>query len=493
MSLYIIISILVSLVLGIAIGLLFEKFRNAKSQNENTAQIASCNAMLTQKDADIKELKEQIQTLKSDFEQKQNSNIQKINELTAQLTQSETLQKQAESLLEQEKQQYEKLQNELKELRQKNLQQQDTINLLTAKNSATDTINKNLQEKLQTQKEDIAETRKSLTEQFQNIASQLFKQHSEDFKQQNRQQIDTLLQPFSEKINEFKQQVSTAFSNETREKASLEQQLKQLLELNQTLSKEANSLTQALRKDVKQQGNWGEMILDKVLEASGLRQGMEYEKQVVAHNDEGDTLKPDVIVYMPDNKQLIIDSKVSLVDYERACNAENETEYKTYISAHVKSLKKHVEELYQKQYQHLNGLNTPDFVMMFVPIEASFTLALQADSTLYDYALARKIVIVSPTTLLATLHSVAYIWRQEYQNRNAQEIARLAGTMYDKLVGAITDFQDVQKQLKKASDSCENTLKKLAEGNGNVLRTAQKVKELGAKTSKQLKITDEAM
>ncbi len=340
--------------------------------------------------------------------------------------------------------------------------------------------------------QELAEMQQRLTTEFENIANKVLQQRQEELSQQSSKQINDILQPLNERIKDFREQVTNAFSQETREKASLQAELKQLIELNQTLSKDATSLTQALKGDVKKQGNWGEFILEKVLEASGLRKGVEYDREVVVHGVEGDTLRPDVIIRMPDNKQIIIDSKVSLVAYEQLQHAEGEEKYKAVLKAHVESLKQHVKELYDKQYQRATGLNTPDFVLMFVPIEASYSVAIQADSTLYDYALERKIVIVSPTTLLATLHTISYVWKQENQSKNAMEIARLAGAMYDKLSGALEDFQKVQKSLDAAQKAYSETYKKLSDGNGNVLRTAEKIRELGAKTSKSLPLSAEA-
>lgn len=373
----------------------------------------------------------------------------------------------------------------------------EKVTALTAELATAQADGRHLQQQLDKQlsdaqaaqeqhKRELAEMQQRLTTEFENIANRVLQQRQEDFSQQSRKQIGDMLLPLSERIKDFREQVSNAFNQETREKASLQAELKQLIELNQTLSKDATNLTQALKGDVKKQGNWGEFILEKVLEASGLRKGMEYEREVVVHGVEGDVLRPDVIIRMPDNKQIIVDSKVSLVAYEQIQQTDSEEQYKSLLKAHVESLKQHVKELYDKQYQRATGLNTPDFVLMFVPIEASYSVAIQADSTLYDYALERKIVIVSPTTLLATLHTISYVWKQENQSRNAQEIARLAGAMYDKLCGMTEDFQKVQKSLDSAQKAYNETFKKLSEGNGNVLRTADRIRELGAKASKSL-------
>jgi len=379
----------------------------------------------------------------------------------------------------------------------------EKVTALTAELATAQADGRHLQQQLDKQlseaqaaqeqhKRELAEMQQRLTTEFENIANRVLQQRQEDFSQQSRKQIGDMLLPLSERIKDFREQVSNAFNQETREKASLQAELKQLIELNQTLSKDATNLTQALKGDVKKQGNWGEFILEKVLEASGLRKGMEYEREVVVHGVEGDVLRPDVIIRMPDNKHIIVDSKVSLVAYEQMQQTDSEEQYKSLLKAHVESLKQHVKELYDKQYQRATGLNTPDFVLMFVPIEASYSVAIQADSTLYDYALERKIVIVSPTTLLATLHTISYVWKQENQSRNAQEIARLAGAMYDKLCGMTEDFQKVQKSLDAAQKAYNETFKKLSEGNGNVLRTADRIRELGAKASKSLPSVSDA-
>lgn len=379
----------------------------------------------------------------------------------------------------------------------------EKVTALTAELATAQADGRHLQQQLDKQlseaqaaqeqhKRELAEMQQRLTTEFENIANRVLQQRQEDFSQQSRKQIGDMLLPLSERIKDFREQVSNAFNQETREKASLQAELKQLIELNQTLSKDATNLTQALKGDVKKQGNWGEFILEKVLEASGLRKGMEYEREMVVHGVEGDVLRPDVIIRMPDNKHIIVDSKVSLVAYEQLQHAETDEQYKSLLKAHTESLKQHVKELYEKQYQRATGLNTPDFVLMFVPIEASYSVAIQADSTLYDYALERKIVIVSPTTLLATLHTISYVWKQENQSRNAQEIARLAGAMYDKLCGMTEDFQKVQKSLDSAQKAYNETFKKLSEGNGNVLRTADRIRELGAKASKSLPSVSDA-
>lgn len=372
------------------------------------------------------------------------------------------------------------------------LQQQSAQVLkLTSSLAAAETDKQNLQERVEKQMQETAEMQKRLTTEFENIANKVLQHRQAEFTEHNRRQIDDILRPLNDKIKDFRDQISNAFSQETREKASLQAELRQLMELNQTLSKDAVNLTNALKGDIKKQGNWGELVLERVLEASGLRKGEEYEREVVMQGAGGEDLRADVVVHLPDNKHIIIDSKVSLVAYEQMNSSDNEDDYNRHLKEHIASLKSQVKILYEKQYQRAGGLNTPDFVLMFVPIEASYTIALQAEPKLYDYALEKKIVIVSPTTLLATLHTISYVWRQENQNRNAQEIARLAGAMYDKLSGLIEDFRKVQRNLDMAQKAYNDTFNKLSEGKGNVLRTAEKIRELGAKTSKSLPISEE--
>jgi DNA recombination protein RmuC len=256
--------------------------------------------------------------------------------------------------------------------------------------------------------------------------------------------------------------------------------------LNARVSEEANNLTKALKGDVKKQGNWGEIILERVLERSGLTKGREYEREEVIEGADNSVQRPDVIIHLPDNKHIIIDSKVSLVAYERFVSAESEEKQLLNLKEHVNSIRNHVKLLSDKNYQQAHNINTPDFVLMFLPIEASFSVAVQADSELFSFAWEKKIVIVSPTTLLATLRTISSIWKQENQTKNAQEIARLSGTLYDKFVGFAEDMEKIKANIDRTSKSYDDAMKKMKDGTGNIVRTAEKIKELGAKTTKSL-------
>lgn len=327
-----------------------------------------------------------------------------------------------------------------------------------------------------------------LTTEFHNIANSILKSRSEELTHNNDERLSLLLKPLSDKLGMFKEQVEKAFDLEMRDKISLREEVKRLTSLNEQMSREANNLTKALKGDVKRQGNWGEIVLERVLESSGLREGMEYEREMVITGNNGEKQRPDVIVKLPDNKQIIVDSKVSLVAYERYVSATDDQCRDAAFRDHMLSVRSHIKLLGEKHYQNSPSLNTPDFVLLFMPIEGAFALALQSESDLYSYAWGKKIVIVSPSTLLATLRTVSSIWQQENQTKNALEIARLSGTLYDKLSDMIEDFEKVNNNIERAQKSYADVMNKLRDGRGNIFITAEKIKTLGAKTTKQLKI-----
>ena len=343
-----------------------------------------------------------------------------------------------------------------------------------------------LKEQLAEQKQAMADLQKRLTTEFENMANRILKERAAELSETSKKDLSAILNPLKDNIAEFKQQVHEAYSLEMRDKAGLREQLKLLTEQNARISDEANNLTKALKGDVKQQGNWGEIVLERVLEMSGLHIGREFEREAVSKDDSDAAKRPDVIVHLPDNKHVVIDSKVSLVAYDRLVNAPDNAAYETALKDQVSSLKKHVNELAAKNYPNLPGLNAPDFVLMFVPIEAMFSVAVDADKNLFAYAWEKKIVIVSPTTLLATLRTIASIWQQENQTKNAFEIARLGGVLYDKMVGFIDDFQKIKRSLDAADKAYNDALGKMSTGKGNMLNTATRIKELGAKAGKTI-------
>lgn len=360
------------------------------------------------------------------------------------------------------------------------------VEQLTHELAASQTDNSNLHQKLLEQKEQLEQLNQRFAKEFENLANRILDEKSQKFTEQNRSNLDVILNPLKEKIKEFEQKVEQTYKHESAERITLKTEIKNLIELNKQLSEEANNLATALKGDNKQQGNWGELVLEKILERSGLKEGEEYRTQTVTANDEGRQIKPDVIVMLPDSKHIIIDSKVSLVAYEACVNATDEAERSKFLKQHIDSVRSHIKLLSDKNYQTAQGFNSPDFVLLFMPIESSFSLALQGDNDLFGFAWDRKIVIVSPSTLLATLRTIASIWKQERQTRNALEIADEGGKLYDKFVAFVEDLIKVGNGIKKTQTDYEEAMKKLHEGTGNLVKRAEKMKELGAKTSKQL-------
>jgi DNA recombination protein RmuC len=365
-------------------------------------------------------------------------------------------------------------------------QERDSMLKLTAQHAALNTKNTDLQEKLNAQKTEIEQLQQRFKTEFENLANKILEEKSIKFTEQNRINLDLVLNPLKEKIKDFEDKVEKTYKTESSERISLKEQIKNLLDLNKQLSSEANNLATALKGDNKMQGNWGEMVLEKILESSGLIKDQEYRTQVVTTNVEGDRIKPDVMVFLPEQKHLIIDSKVSLVAYSQMISSTDDTERSKATALHIQSVKNHIKLLSEKSYQTAAGYNTPDFVLLFMPIEPAFSVVMQADPEIYQFAWDKKIVIVSPTTLLATLRTVASIWKQERQVKNALLIAEEGGKMYDKLVLFIADMISIGKKMDGAKEDYVEAMKKLTDGSGNLIGKAQKMKELGAKAQKSL-------
>jgi len=349
------------------------------------------------------------------------------------------------------------------------------------------------EEQFKAQRERLADQEKSINEiqqkfqlEFQNVANKLLDEKSQKFVETNRANLDVLLNPLKENIKAFEEKVDKVYNMEAAERNTLKGVITQLMDLNKLISNEAQNLTKALKGDNKKQGNWGEVILERVLERSGLVKDQEYRMQASLTSSDGSRFQPDVIIDLPDEKHLVIDSKVSLIAYERLVNCETEDERKLYSKAHVESIRSHVMGLSAKNYHDLYQINSPDFVLLFIPIESSFSFAVQIDAELFSDAWDKRVVIVSPSTLLATLRTIASIWKQERQNRNVLEIARLSGAMYDKFVGFVTDMESIGKNIKQSQGAYDNAISKLTEGNGNLTKTAEKIKSLGAKANKQI-------
>ena len=334
--------------------------------------------------------------------------------------------------------------------------------------------------------ESLNEAKEALTSQFKNLANEILEDKSKRFTEQNVASLDALLKPLQTKLTEFKEQVNTSYGNEARERFALRSEIERLANLNLRMSDETRSLTQALKGDSKVQGNWGELVLESILESSGLRKGEEYLVQDSHTQTDGSRLQPDVVVKLPEGRSLVVDSKVSITAYSRHAEATDPTVSEQELAAHIQSLRQHIQGLSSKNYSSLYGVGSVDFVLMFVPIEPAFLLALKTAPNLYQEALAKNIVLVCPSTLMATLRTVAHLWRQDHQNRNALEIAKQCGTLYDKFVGFVDDLEKLGQRLDQAQTSYHDAFSKLKSGKGNLIRTAEKVRELGVKPSKNL-------
>lgn len=334
--------------------------------------------------------------------------------------------------------------------------------------------------------ESLNEAKEALTNQFKNLANEILEDKSKRFTEQNVANLDALLKPLQTKLAEFKEQVNTSYGNEARERFALKSEIERLANLNLRMSDETRSLTQALKGDSKVQGNWGELVLESILESSGLRKGEEYLVQDSHTQTDGSRLQPDVVVKLPEGRSLVVDSKVSITAYSRHADASDPLVAEQELAAHIQSLRQHIQGLSGKNYSSLYGIGSVDFVLMFVPVEPAFLLALKTAPNLYQEALAKNIVLVCPSTLMATLRTVAHLWRQDHQNRNALEIAKQCGTLYDKFVGFVDDLEKLGQRLDQAQTSYHDAFNKLKSGKGNLIRTAEKVRELGVKPSKNL-------
>lgn len=356
---------------------------------------------------------------------------------------------------------------------------------LNSKLSALQSDYNNLQQKLTEQKAEVEELQKKFTTEFENLANRIFKEKTDEFSKQSKNNLQEILNPLKERITEFQTKVEETNKESISRTAALREQLLSLKEMNQQMSSDAQNLVKALKGDTKAQGDWGEIQLERILERSGLRKGEEYTIQESFTTEEG-RKRPDVIVNLPEEKKIIIDSKVSLVSYEKFVSAEEDDKKNIHIKSYIDSVKKHIKELSEKKYQNLFDVGSLDFVLMFIPIEPAFSLAVQYGENLYVDAYDKNIIIVSPSTLLATLRTIANIWKQEHQNRNVLEIAKQSGALYDKFVAFTEDLISVGNRLDQAKGSYVDAMKKLTDGSGNLVRRAEKIKELGAKTSKQL-------
>lgn len=332
----------------------------------------------------------------------------------------------------------------------------------------------------------LEQAKQTLTDQFRNLANQIFEEKGSRFAQQNQANLDALLKPLRERLGEFQKRVEETYDKESKQRFSLQTEIQRLFELNAKISEDAVNLTNALKGQSKAQGAWGELVLERVLEGSGLQKGREYEVQVSFDRDEGGRAQPDVIVRLPENKHVVVDSKVSLTAYEAYVSADSDEQRARELSRHIESVRRHIASLADKNYHSLYGIQSLDFVLMFMPIEPAFVLAVQADRDLFADAFRRNIMVVGPSTLLIALKTIASIWRYERQNRNAQELWRQCAALYDKFVGFVGDLEDIGKKIDAARHSYDGAYGKLTSGKGNLVRQVERIRQLGAKPGKAL-------
>jgi len=342
------------------------------------------------------------------------------------------------------------------------------------------------QEKIEEQKSEIKNNQEKFNKDFELIASRILEEKSIKFTEHSRANLDLIIKPLRENLKTFEDKVDKVYKAESDERNILRGHINQLIEQSNLMNQETKNLTRALKGDSKKQGNWGELILERVLERSGLVKDQEYRIQASHQSSDGSRFQPDVVIDLPDDKHLIIDAKVSLTAYERLVNCESDEDRNLFTKQHISSIRSHIIELSSKNYSELYRINSPDFVMLFIPIESSFSIAVQHDAELFNFAWEKHVVIVSPSTLLATLRTIASMWKQERQNRNVMEIARLSGEMYDKFIGFMSDMEGIGKNIKQSQDAYDKAINKLSSGRGNLSTTAEKIKKLGARTGKQL-------
>ncbi len=443
----------------------------ANSYQSLSAELNSAKAALEARIQRIPDLERELETIKTSYAALQND----LRKESAALAQA------LEKGLQLEKMEAEKYRREeqIQALQEQAAQQKARIAELR---TVLDEERKQADEKIAL----LNEARDQLKSQFQNLAQKIFEEKGRIFAEQNKTNIEHLISPLRDQIGDFKKRVEDVYDKESRDRAALQSEIHHLKELNQRISKEALNLTRALKGDSKARGSWGEVILERVLEVSGLQKGREYDVQVSMKDTAGKRYQPDVIVRLPQGKDVVVDAKVSLNDYETYYSAEDPAEKETALKSHVEALRTHIRTLASKSYEDLEGVRSLDFVLMFVPIEAAFLVAVERDRDLFSEAFEKNIMVVSPSTLLVTLRTIQNIWRNEYQNRYAIEIAKKAGALYDKFVGFVEALAEVGDQLDKAKAAHRLASDRLVFGRGNLIRRTDELKTLGVKASKEL-------
>lgn len=459
---YVLIS--AAFVAGVCLSYVYLKLRSAAQLQTSLAELATISERLRNAELKNNDLKIFSEEIRRKLEMMDNSLKAEIN---------------ARSAAEQSA-------SKIPELEQKIASYEKKVNELNIRNAElSTTVDK---ERLETQEKLklLDENRQKFAETFKNLANEIFDEKSRKFTETNKSSLELLLNPLGQKLKDFEKKVEETHEKSIKDRTSIIEKISQLQELNSKLSQDAVNLTRALKGESKVQGNWGEMVLERILEASGLQKDIEYKVQEAYTNEENKRFFPDIVIQLPENKHIVVDSKVSLTAYEKYSSAETDDERATALRAHILSLRKHLLELSDKSYQKLSQLKTPDFVLMFIPLEGALSTALQNDSELFMEGMAKNVVLVTPSTLLATLRTVAHIWKQEKQNRNAAEIARQGGMLYDKFCNFVKDLEDVGKKLEMAQKSHTDAMAKLKTGRGNLIKKAEDIRKLGAREKERL-------
>ena len=499
MEIEFILAIVAAVLAGAAVVWLLTRFRAAGAfeagKAESVPELERLSSLVAEKEAAVRRLENEHIQLGKDFAVAEEKN-RSIPELKSNLTASEEkiqeLQKELTSItaeLAREKQRSENF-----DIVNKKLDHQEKIidelkQTLSDQKSVESELRTRIKEESKSAEEKLAlldEARSKLTNQFRVLAQEILEEKGKTFSEQSETGLKGLLDPFRDQLSEFKQKVDTVYVHEARERASLKKEIETLRDLNQQISQEAINLTRALKGDKKAQGTWGELILERVLEQSGLRKGVEYETQGGFRNRDGKLLKPDVVVHLPDEKDVVVDSKVSLVAYEKFMNSEEDADRKEALSEHVSAVRTHIEGLSGKDYSTLQGIRSLDYVLMFMPIEAAFLAAFSEDSALYSHAFEKKIIVVTPSTLLATLKTIESIWRYEKQSNSAQAIFQRASAIYDKLRLFVESMEKLGKQIDTAQGTYEEAMNRLVRGKGNVISQVSRFSDLGVSVKKPL-------
>lgn len=477
-----IIIAIITLIAGIMLGVLWQRQSHAKMALLESEKLQQAQLTQHAQQQQLQHEQQQHANLKANFERIQDE----VNDLRHQNTDLEKDSAKHAERLAQVSEQLAQAQSQSQQWQSRFEQSRDELAVkdseLNAANAKHEEENKANEDKLALLKE--AETR--LQTQFENVANKIFQQKSDKFNESSKAGIDALLNPLKVQIEGFKKQVNEQHIREGQERASLKTEIMSLKELNKQITQEAAALTKALKGDNKQQGNWGEIVLERILAESGLREGHEFETQAHLKDESGKAYKPDVVVHLPQEKDVIIDSKVSLSAYEQYFNEEDSTLKAAYLKEHVSSLKVHIRDLGKKDYQKLLGIQTLDYILMFVPVEPAYLLALEQAPDLVKQAMDANIMLVSPTNLMVALRTINNIWQYEYQNQNAQEIADKAAKLYDKFHGFVTDMEKLGRNISTAQASYDDAFNKLSSGRGNLIRRAEEFRHLGVQTTKRL-------